>query len=144
MSCVVGFHAKAIVRWISDDFRSLLPKIISRMVFIDFGNSESHKFKISIYNDSIVEEWPVLNIDNLEDSDTQSPSYYLWRNVFSAINLLRVLNKLTKWKHARTMMLVVFKSAPILKRSLRVKLVCYYIILNLQIIESVNILFLLI
>ncbi|EFO21343.2 FAM40A protein [Loa loa] len=71
------------------------------------------------------EEWPVLDINNLEDSDSQSPSYYLWRNVFSAINLLRVLNKLTKWKHARTMMLVVFKSAPILKRSLRVKLAVF-------------------
>ncbi|KAL3995626.1 hypothetical protein ACH3XW_26620 [Acanthocheilonema viteae] len=71
------------------------------------------------------EEWPVLDINNLEDNDSQSPSYYLWRNVFSAINLLRVLNKLTKWKHARTMMLVVFKSAPILKRSLRVKLAVF-------------------
>uniref|UniRef100_A0A915Q113 Far11/STRP C-terminal domain-containing protein n=1 Tax=Setaria digitata TaxID=48799 RepID=A0A915Q113_9BILA len=71
------------------------------------------------------EEWPVLDVDNLEDNDSQSPTYYLWRNVFSAINLLRVLNKLTKWKHARTMMLVVFKSAPILKRSLRVKLAVF-------------------
>lgn len=71
------------------------------------------------------EEWPMLNVNNLEGSDSQSPSYYLWRNVFSAINLLRVLNKLTKWKHARTMMLVVFKSAPILKRSLRVKLAVF-------------------
>jgi len=39
----------------------------------------------------------------------------------SCINLLRVLNKLTKWKHSRIMMLVVFKSAPILKRTLKVK-----------------------
>lgn len=67
---------------------------------------------------------------------------YTWRNLFACINLLRVLNKLTKWKHSRIMvknfygfykrlhkfeyviceqMLVVFKSAPILKRSLRVK-----------------------
>ena len=44
-----------------------------------------------------------------------------WRNMFSCINLLRVLNKLTKWKHSRIMMLVVFKSAPILKRTLKVK-----------------------
>lgn len=87
--------------------------------------------KFFIYGNSIIEEWPVLDINSLEDNDSQSLSYYLWRNVFSAINLLRVLNKLTKWKHARTMMLVVFKSAPILKRSLRVKLVCYYIISNL-------------
>merc|ERR1719340_287487 len=35
--------------------------------------------------------------------------------------VLRVLNKLTKWKQSRIMMLVVFKSAPILKRALKVK-----------------------
>ncbi|MEJ1278004.1 striatin interacting protein 2 [Cricetulus griseus] len=46
---------------------------------------------------------------------------FCWRNLFSCINLLRILNKLTKWKHSRTMMLVVFKSAPILKRALKVK-----------------------
>ncbi|VDM44675.1 unnamed protein product [Toxocara canis] len=71
------------------------------------------------------DEWPVLNVDNVEESDSQSQSYYLWRNVFSTINLLRVLNKLTKWKHSRTMMLVVFKSAPILKRSLRIRLAVF-------------------
>lgn len=71
------------------------------------------------------DEWPVLNVDNVDEGDSQSQSYYLWRNVFSTINLLRVLNKLTKWKHSRTMMLVVFKSAPILKRSLRVRLVSF-------------------
>ncbi|VDO07516.1 unnamed protein product [Rodentolepis nana] len=45
-----------------------------------------------------------------------------WRNMFSCINLLRILNMLTKWKHSRTLMLVVFKSSPILKRALRVRL----------------------
>ncbi|VUZ47755.1 unnamed protein product [Hymenolepis diminuta] len=44
-----------------------------------------------------------------------------WRNMFSCINLLRILNMLTKWKHSRTLMLVVFKSSPILKRALRVR-----------------------
>jgi len=63
----------------------------------------------------------MLNLDNLELNDAQSCTYFMWRNIFSTINLLRILNKLTKWKHARTMMLVVFKSAPILKRSLRVR-----------------------
>merc|ERR1711910_120550 len=48
-------------------------------------------------------------------------SVYCWRNMASCVNLLRVLNKLTKWKHSRIMMLVVFKSAPILKRTLKVK-----------------------
>uniref|UniRef100_A0A1I8IJR0 Striatin interacting protein 2 n=1 Tax=Macrostomum lignano TaxID=282301 RepID=A0A1I8IJR0_9PLAT len=54
----------------------------------------------------------------------QEPSFpgdFCWRNLFSCVNLLRVLNKLTKWKHSRTMMLVVFKSAPILKRALKVR-----------------------
>lgn len=41
--------------------------------------------------------------------------------MFSCTNLLRILNKLCKWKHSRIMMLVVFKSAPILKRTLKVK-----------------------
>ncbi|KAH8869772.1 Striatin-interacting protein 1 [Schistosoma japonicum] len=44
-----------------------------------------------------------------------------WRNMFACINLLRILNMLTKWKHSRIMLLVVFKSAPILKRGLRVR-----------------------
>nr|CAB3266664.1 striatin-interacting protein 1 homolog [Phallusia mammillata] len=44
-----------------------------------------------------------------------------WRNLFSSINLLRILNKLVKWKNSRTMMLVVFKSAPILKRALKIR-----------------------
>ncbi|KAG9346874.1 hypothetical protein JZ751_005801 [Albula glossodonta] len=30
---------------------------------------------------------------------------FCWRNLFSCINLLRILNKLTKWKHSRTMAL---------------------------------------
>ena len=59
-----------------------------------------------------------LTAESLEQGDTMQ---FCWRNLFSCINLLRILNKLTKWKHSRTMMLVVFKSAPILKRALRVK-----------------------
>ncbi|KRY67684.1 Striatin-interacting protein 2, partial [Trichinella pseudospiralis] len=47
--------------------------------------------------------------------------HFLWRNLFTLINLLRLLNKLAKWKNGRTMMLVVYKSAPILKRALRVR-----------------------
>ncbi|XP_058806014.1 striatin-interacting protein 1 isoform X2 [Phymastichus coffea] len=65
----------------------------------------------------VIGDQPELTSDNLEVWDNQN---YSWRNVFSCINLLRVLNKLTKWKHSRIMMLVVFKSAPILKRTLKV------------------------
>ncbi|KXJ12237.1 striatin-interacting proteins 2 [Exaiptasia diaphana] len=59
-----------------------------------------------------------LTAESLESADMES---CCWRNLFSCINLVRILQKLTKWKHSRTMMLVVFKSAPILKRALKAK-----------------------
>ena len=66
----------------------------------------------------VIGEQPELTVESLEIGDSQM---YSWRNVFSCVNLLRILNKLTKWKHSRIMMLVVFKSAPILKRTLKVR-----------------------
>jgi len=54
----------------------------------------------------VIGEQPELTAETLEIGDT---SPFCWRNMFSCINLLRVLNKLTKWKHSRIMMLVVFK-----------------------------------
>ncbi|TKC46981.1 hypothetical protein EI555_009920, partial [Monodon monoceros] len=70
------------------------------------------------YPQCVVHELPELTAESLEAGDSNQ---FCWRNLFSCINLLRILNKLTKWKHSRTMMLVVFKSAPILKRALKVK-----------------------
>uniref|UniRef100_A0A8D0G7C2 Striatin interacting protein 2 n=1 Tax=Sphenodon punctatus TaxID=8508 RepID=A0A8D0G7C2_SPHPU len=70
------------------------------------------------YPSCTVQELPELTAESLEAGDNNQ---FCWRNLFSCINLLRILNKLTKWKHSRTMMLVVFKSAPILKRALKVK-----------------------
>ncbi|XP_065408217.1 striatin-interacting protein 2 isoform X3 [Chrysemys picta bellii] len=70
------------------------------------------------YPHCTVHELPELTAESLEAGDNHQ---FCWRNLFSCINLLRLLNKLTKWKHSRTMMLVVFKSAPILKRALKVK-----------------------
>lgn len=65
----------------------------------------------------VIGEQPELTSDMvIGDSEP-----YSWRNIFSCINLLRILNKLTKWKNSRIMMLVVFKSAPILKRTLKVR-----------------------
>ncbi|GLH03611.1 Striatin-interacting protein 1 [Gryllus bimaculatus] len=66
----------------------------------------------------VIGDQPELTAESLEIGDNQQ---YSWRNIFSCINLLRILNKLTKWKHSRIMMLVVFKSAPILKRTLKVR-----------------------
>ncbi|XP_069764989.1 striatin-interacting protein 1 homolog isoform X2 [Narcine bancroftii] len=70
------------------------------------------------YPHCVIHELPELTTEALEAGDHNQ---FCWRNLFSCINLLRILNKLTKWKHSRTMMLVVFKSAPILKRVLRAK-----------------------
>nr|CAG4638282.1 EOG090X01YQ [Cyclestheria hislopi] len=66
----------------------------------------------------VIGDQPELTAESLEIGSSQP---YCWRNLFSCVNLLRILNKLTKWKHSRIMMLVVFKSAPILKRTLKVK-----------------------
>ncbi|KAJ8951417.1 hypothetical protein NQ318_006846 [Aromia moschata] len=66
----------------------------------------------------VIGDQPELTAESLEIGDSAS---FSWRNMFSCINLLRILNKLTKWKHSRIMMLVVFKSAPILKRTLKVR-----------------------
>lgn len=60
-----------------------------------------------------------VTMDVSESNTTDSG--YCWRNLFSCINLVRILQKLTKWKHFRTVMLVVFRSAPILKRALKVR-----------------------
>ncbi|XP_044741367.1 striatin-interacting protein 1 homolog isoform X2 [Chrysoperla carnea] len=66
----------------------------------------------------VIGEHPELTTEAIEIGDSAA---YSWRNMFSCINMLRILNKLTKWKHSRIMMLVVFKSAPILKRTLKVR-----------------------
>ena len=67
----------------------------------------------------MIDKQSELTIEYLENlNDDQS---YCWRNMFSCINLVRILNKLTKLKNSRIMMLVVFKSAPLLKRALRVR-----------------------
>lgn len=65
----------------------------------------------------VIGEQPEMTAESLVIGDSAP---YTWRNVFSCVNLLRILNKLTKSKHSRIMMLVVFKSAPILKRTLKV------------------------
>nr|CAI5840431.1 unnamed protein product [Callosobruchus analis] len=74
---------------------------------------------------------PIIDIPSCILSDFQpdinggieigSDTKYCWRNIFSCINLLRVLNKLCKWKNSRIMMLVIFKSSPILKRTLKIR-----------------------
>lgn len=52
--------------------------------------------------------------------DEATPKAMCWRNLFSTINMLRIIQKLTKWRPPRTMMLNVFKSPPILKKTLKI------------------------
>ncbi|CAH8531179.1 unnamed protein product [Dicrocoelium dendriticum] len=81
-------------------------KVLREHLYVSLGEMQIEKEeKIIRYPMSLMSDWSV----------------YCWRNLFSCINLLRILNMLTKWKHSRTMLLVVFKSAPILKRALRVR-----------------------
>ena len=83
--------------------------------FIQSKNNNSHLD----FPNCLIGVQPELDAEELENGEA-APSFR-WRNVFSCINLLRVLNKLTKYKRSRVMMLVIFKSAPILKKILRIK-----------------------
>nr|XP_018263299.1 uncharacterized protein I303_04793 [Kwoniella dejecticola CBS 10117]OBR85457.1 hypothetical protein I303_04793 [Kwoniella dejecticola CBS 10117] len=47
-------------------------------------------------------------------------SEYSWRNFFSTINFLKILQKITKHRNHRTYMLTTYKSSQILKRMLKV------------------------
>eukprot|EP00731_Ephydatia_muelleri_P013318 Em0007g628a len=65
---------------------------------------------------------PTMTGGGPEGSSTATTDQgYCWRNLFACINLVRILQKLSKWKHCRTVMMVVFRSAPILKRALKVR-----------------------
>lgn len=45
----------------------------------------------------------VVRVTLLPLQEAGDNNQFCWRNLFSCINLLRILNKLTKWKHSRTM-----------------------------------------
>lgn len=68
----------------------------------------------------VLEERTEITAESIENT-TSNEADFCWRNLFSCINLLRILQKLTKWKYSRTIMLMFFKSAPFLKRALKVR-----------------------
>lgn len=81
------------------------------------------------------EEWPILTQDNIEEPRPPGAGpYFMWRNVFFAINLIRLLNKLVKAKNDRVKMLMVFKSAPVLKRLFKVRVS----ILQLYVLKAIK------
>ena len=57
----------------------------------------------------VIGDQPELTAETLEIG-TNLP--YCWRNLFSCVNLLRILNKLTKWKHSRIMVRVANQYCP--------------------------------
>lgn len=76
-----------------------------------FNLSKLHLF-IFVYSIPIL-DFPMCVIGDQPELTTQSievggSQTYSWRNVFSSINLLRILNKLTKWKHSRIMVKIMF------------------------------------
>lgn len=55
------------------------------------------------------------------DEEIELISTYSWRNFFSSINFLRIVQKLSKHRSHRILLLVQYKSSAILKRILRVQ-----------------------
>lgn len=54
----------------------------------------------------MIGDQPELTAESLEIGSNLP---YCWRNLFSCVNLLRILNKLTKWKHSRIMVKTLTK-----------------------------------
>jgi len=95
----------------------LILKFLSQDIGIFIVSSKSTISAID-FPACVIGEQPELTAEAIELCSFQP---YFWRNMFSCVNLVRVLNKLTKWKHSRIMMLVVFKSAPSLSKALCVR-----------------------
>merc|ERR1712210_140555 len=112
----VNRHKEIIVKAVSAILLPLVLKFFNQNIMAYIGSKNN--IALLDFPSCVIGEQPELTAETLEVGDV---SVFCWRNMASCINLLRVLNKLTKWKHSRIMMLVVFKSAPILKRTLKVK-----------------------
>lgn len=101
-------------------FANCIPLILKFLSQDIYNYIVTSKSTISVidFPACVIGEQPELTTEAIELCSFQP---YCWRNMFSCINLVRILNKLTKWKHSRIMMLVVFKSAPTLTKSLSVR-----------------------
>jgi len=82
---------------------------------------KSNERNLTISNDNKSKEKLQIEESNLnDDNNVIVDSDYCWRNFFVAINFLRILQKLTKKKTHRILLLVQYKSSAILKRILKV------------------------
>ncbi|WVW83665.1 hypothetical protein I302_105686 [Kwoniella bestiolae CBS 10118] len=74
------------------------------------------------------------NVPGASDGEIELISDYSWRNFFSTINFLKILQKITKHRSHRTYMLTTYKSSQILKRMLKVN----HPMLQLQILKLIK------
>lgn len=91
-----GLHRSQ--KQVSVQFGSLRLASIQRPVIISSGKKRS--IAILDFPSCVIGDQPELTAESMEIG-TNLP--YSWRNLFSCVNLLRILNKLTKWKHSRIM-----------------------------------------
>jgi len=61
-----------------------------------------------------------LDTDDEDEDDVELITDYSWRNFFAAINLVKILQKITKHRIHRILLMCQYKSSAILKRVLRV------------------------
>ncbi|KAK6910328.1 hypothetical protein I203_104360 [Kwoniella mangroviensis CBS 8507] len=74
------------------------------------------------------------NVPGATEGEVELISEYSWRNFFSTINFLKILQKITKHRSHRTYMLTTYKSSQILKRMLKVN----HPMLQLQILKLIK------
>lgn len=100
-------------------FANCVPLILKffNLNIASFIQSKNNYSQLDFPN-CVIGEQLELDANELENGDS---AVFRWRNVFSCINLLRILNKIAKYKRSRVMMLVIFKSAQIFKKVLRIK-----------------------
>ena len=83
--------ARNVIKW---DIFDLFSTTVYYLIFLLYS------IALLDFPSCVIGEQPELTAETLEIGDT---SPFCWRNMFSCINLLRVLNKLTKWKQSRIM-----------------------------------------
>ncbi|CAG8543605.1 17227_t:CDS:10 [Cetraspora pellucida] len=83
---------------------------------MNVDNQQEHSQAFYNTNQSDQSNDSQSNTSNENDIDSD----YCWRNFFAAINFLKILQKLTKRKTHRILLLVQYKSSAILKRILKV------------------------
>ena len=89
---------------IPTSIRALSPRVACLPCLVVYwrclGASLSGSISVLEFPRCVLGAQPELTTDLLQLGDERP---YCWRNVFTSINLLRILNKLCKWKHSRIM-----------------------------------------